>query len=47
MADRNLQTNNHRKNFIMYHLVFVCKYIRKVFSNHNFVENLEKQGRNE
>ena len=41
MAERKLQTNNHCKNLIMYHLIFVCKYRRKVFSNHDFVEELK------
>ena len=43
MAERKLQTNNHCKNLIMYHLIFVCKYRRKVFSNHDFAEELKLQ----
>ena len=29
--------------FILYHLVFVCKYRRKCFSNTDFAENLKHQ----
>lgn len=43
MAERRLQTNSHCKNLIMYHLIFVCKYGRKVFSNHDFVEEPKLQ----
>lgn len=37
---RELQTNSHCKNLILYHLIFVCKYRRKCFSNKDFAENL-------
>lgn|SRR5574344_332137 len=40
---RELQTNSHCKNLIMYHLIFVCKYRRKVFSNQQFAEELKNQ----
>lgn len=40
---RELQTNSHCKNLIMYHLIFVCKYRRKIFSNKQFAEGLKKQ----
>ena len=40
---RELQTNSHCKNLILYHLIFVCKYRRQCFSNHNFAEDLKKQ----
>ena len=40
---RELQINAYRKNLILYHLIFVCKYRRKCFSNDNFVENLKLQ----
>lgn len=38
---RELQTNSHCKNLILYHLIFVCKYRRKCFSNTDFAENLK------
>lgn len=40
---RELQTNSHCKNLILYHLIFVCKYRRKCFSNTEFAENLKLQ----
>lgn len=40
---RELQTNSHCKNLILYHLIFVCKYRRKCFSNKDFAENLKLQ----
>lgn len=40
---RELQTNSHCKNLIMYHLIFVCKYRRKVFSLQLFAEELKTQ----
>ena len=40
---RELQTNSHCKNLILYHLIFVCKYRRKCFSNIDFAENLKLQ----
>lgn len=40
---RELQTNSHCKNLILYHLIFVCKYRRKCFSNEEFAENLRLQ----
>lgn len=40
---RELQTNSHCKNLIMYHFIFVCKYRRKVFVNQQFAEELKKQ----
>lgn len=40
---RKLQTNSHCKNLIMYHLIFVCKYRRKVFSNKQFAEELKSE----
>lgn len=40
---RELQTNSHCKNLILYHLIFVCKYRRKCFSNASFAEDLKKQ----
>lgn len=40
---REIQTNSHCKNLILYHLIFVCKYRRKCFSNKDFAENLKLQ----
>ena len=40
---RELQTNSHCKNLILYHLIFVCKYRRKCFSNMDFAESLKLQ----
>ena len=40
---RKLHTNSHCKNLIMYHLIFVCKYRRKIFSNKDFAEDLKSQ----
>ena len=40
---RVLQTNLHCKNLILYHLILVCKYRRKCFSNTDFAENLKLQ----
>lgn len=40
---RELQTNSHYKNLILYHLIFVCKYRRKCFSNVTFAEALKLQ----
>jgi Transposase and inactivated derivatives len=40
---RELQTNSHCKNLILYHLIFVCKYRRKCFSNTDFAEKLKLQ----
>lgn len=39
---RELQTNSHCKNLILYHLIFVCKYRRKCFSNMDFAESLKQ-----
>lgn len=41
---RELQTNSHCRNLILYHLIFVCKYRRKCFLNQTFAEELERQG---
>lgn len=45
---RELQTNSHCRNLILYHLIFVCKYRRKCFLNQEFAEQvqeyLERQG---
>ena len=38
---RELQTNSHCKNLILFHLIFVCKYRRKCFSNKDFAEALK------
>lgn len=43
---RELQTNSHCKNLILYHLIFVCKYRRKVFTNRNLAEELKQQFKN-
>ena len=40
---RELQTNSHCKNLILYHLIFVSKYRRKCFSNMDFAESLKLQ----
>lgn len=40
---RELQTNSHCRNLILYHLIFVCKYRRKCFLNQEFAEELKKQ----
>ena len=40
---RELQTNSHCENLILYHLIFVCKYRRKCFSNTTFAEALKLQ----
>lgn len=40
---RELQTNSHCKNLILYHLIFVRKYRRKCFSNMDFAESLKLQ----
>lgn len=40
---RELQTNSHCRNLILYHLIFVCKYRRKCFLNQKFAEELKKQ----
>ena len=40
---RELQTNSHSKNLILYHLIFVCKYRRKCFSDKDFAESLKLQ----
>lgn len=40
---RELQTNSHCKNLILFHLIFVCKYRRKCFSNKDFAEDLKLQ----
>ena len=40
---RELQTNSHCRNLILYHLIFVCKYRRKCFLNQTFAEELKKQ----
>ena len=40
---RELQTNSHCKNLILYHLIFICKYRRKCFSNTDFAESLKPQ----
>lgn len=40
---RQLQTNAHCKNLILYHLIFVCKYRKKCFSDKTFAEALKAQ----
>ena len=39
---RELQTNSHCRNLILYHLIFVCKYRRKCFLNQTFAEELKQ-----
>ena len=41
MAKRKLQGSAHSKHLILYHLIFVAKYRRKIFANKSFGEDLK------
>ena len=40
---RELESSSHSRHLILYHLIFVCKYRRKVFANHEFGEALKSK----
>ena len=39
---RKLESSAHSKHLIMYHLIFVVKYRRKIFSFHDFGDALKQ-----
>lgn len=41
MAKRKLHSNAHLKHLILYHLIFVSKYRRKIFAYKSFGEDLK------
>lgn len=41
--ERELRSSNHSKHLILYHLIFVAKYRRKIFSNKEFGEGLKNR----
>lgn len=43
MAKRKLQSNAHSKHLILYYLIFVAKYRRKIFANKSFGEDLKNE----
>ena len=43
MAKRKLQSSAHSKHLILYHLIFVAKYRRKIFANKSFGEDLKNE----
>ena len=43
MAKRKLQSNAHSKHLILYNLIFVAKYRRKIFTNKSFGEDLKNE----
>ena len=43
MAKRKLQSSVHSKHLILYHLIFVAKYRRKIFANKSFDEDLKNE----
>lgn len=43
MAKRKLQSNTHLKHLILYHLIFVAKYRKKIFTNKFFDEDLKNE----
>jgi putative transposase len=43
MAKRKLQSNAHSKHLILYHLIFVAKYRRKIFADKSFGEGLKNE----
>lgn len=43
MAKRKLQSNAYSKHLILYHLIFVAKYRRKIFINRPFGEDLKNE----
>ena len=40
---RKLESSAHSKHLIMYHLIFVAKYRRKIFSFHDFGDALKQK----
>lgn len=40
---RKLQTNNHCRNLLLYHFIFVCKYRKSCFLNKEFGEALKRE----
>lgn len=43
MAKIKLQSSAHSKHLILYHLIFVAKYRRKIFANKSFGEDLKNE----
>jgi len=43
MAKRKLQSSAHSKHLILYHLIFVAKYRRKIFADMSFGEDLKNE----
>lgn len=41
--NRELRSTNHSRHLILYHIIFVAKYRRKIFSNKNFGEELKNR----
>ena len=43
MAKRKLTSSAHSKHLILYHLIFVAKYRRKIFADKSFGEDLKNE----
>lgn len=43
MAKRKLESSAHSKHLILYHLIFVAKYRRKIFADKSFGEDLKNE----
>jgi putative transposase len=42
MITRNLKTTNHSKHFLKCHLIFVCKYRKKLFLNQKLSNDMKQ-----
>lgn len=43
MAKRKLQSNARSKNFNLYYLIFIVKYLKKIFVDISFGEDLKNE----
>lgn len=42
MLTKNLKTTNHSKHFLKSHLIFVCKYRKKLFLNQKIADDMKQ-----
>ena len=42
MLTKNLETTNHSKHFLKCHLIFVCKYRKKLFLNQKLSDDMKQ-----
>jgi len=42
MLTKNLETTNHSKHFLKCHLIFVCKYRKKLFLNQKISDDMKQ-----